>query len=122
MPGAAWGEIRPLMQETVAIDQYARERHAGMVAFFRPKSSHAAKNASHPAKMRKPRKEEPRPAATIAPLLMPAQSSSALISDKRHQPGEGPHIDPLEQRPFPTIRFAPNDGHRADALQGEHIE
>src|ERR1041384_5175681 len=54
--------------------------------------------------------------------LLPPEQPSSLIGDERQRPSQQSHINPLENRPLPGIRFPPNYGHGADALQREDIK
>src|SRR5436190_23371640 len=45
-----------------------------------------------------------------------------MIGAERKDPGQYAHVEPLEERPFPGIGFATNDGDGADALQREDVK
>jgi len=45
--------------------------------------------------------------------LFKPQQAPALESRERQHPRQHPHIDPLKDRPFPGVGFAPHHRHRA---------
>ena len=51
-----------------------------------------------------------------------AEQASALVGEEGEEPGEGAHVGPLEEGPFPGVGLAADDGDGADALEGEDVE
>ena len=62
------------------------------------------------------------PASSGWPLLTKAEQEPPAVGREGRRPGQDPHVDPLEQRPFPTVGFPANNGHGADALQSKNIK
>jgi hypothetical protein len=54
--------------------------------------------------------------------LLKSEQFAALVDDESQAPRQNPHIYPLEGRPLPGIRLAPDNRHGADALQGKDVK
>ena len=60
--------------------------------------------------------------ASVAKNLLKPQPMPAVKRNEGQSPRQRAHVGPLEQRPFPGVGFATDDGHGAGALHGEHVE